>query len=57
MLMRLLKQSSHKIVRIAKEEKKIVIASGDVHYLEKNDVLYREIYIRTPLVGGGIHDL
>ncbi|MDX9692476.1 MAG: PolC-type DNA polymerase III, partial [Acholeplasmataceae bacterium] len=46
-----------KIVRIAKEEKKIVIASGDVHYLEKKDVLYREIYIRTPLVGGGIHDL
>ena len=46
-----------KIVRIAKEEKKIVIASGDVHYLEKSDVLYREIYIRTPLVGGGIHDL
>lgn len=46
-----------KIVRFAKEQKKIVIASGDVHYLEKKDVLYREIYIRTPLVGGGIHDL
>jgi DNA polymerase-3 subunit alpha (Gram-positive type) len=46
-----------KIVRYAKEQQKIVIASGDVHYLEKKDVLYREIYIRTPLVGGGIHDL
>ena len=46
-----------KIVRVAKEEKKIIIATGDVHYLEKKDVLYREIYIRTPLVGGGIHDL
>ncbi len=46
-----------KIVRYAKEQNKIVIASGDVHYLEKKDVLYREIYIRTPLVGGGIHDL
>ncbi|HCZ23378.1 MAG TPA: PolC-type DNA polymerase III [Acholeplasmataceae bacterium] len=46
-----------KIVRFAKEQHKIVIASGDVHYLEKKDVLYREIYIRTPLVGGGIHDL
>ena len=46
-----------KIVRFAKEQNKIVIASGDVHYLEKKDVLYREIYIRTPLVGGGIHDL
>ena len=46
-----------KIVRIAMQENKLVIASGDVHYLEKSDVLYREIYIRTPLVGGGIHDL
>lgn len=46
-----------KIVRFAKEQNKIIIASGDVHYLEKKDVLYREIYIRTPLVGGGIHTL
>jgi len=46
-----------KIIRYAKEQNKIVIATGDVHYLEKKDVLYREIYIRTPLVGGGIHEL
>lgn len=46
-----------KIVRTAKALNKTVIASGDVHYLNKKDVLYREIYIRTPLVGGGIHDL
>ncbi len=46
-----------KIVRFAKDQDKIIIASGDVHYLEKKDVLYREIYIRTPLVGGGIHEL
>ncbi|MBE0701239.1 MAG: PHP domain-containing protein, partial [Acholeplasmataceae bacterium] len=46
-----------KIVRFAKMLEKIIIASGDVHYLEKKDVLYREMYIRTPLVGGGIHDL
>ena len=46
-----------KIVRTATELKKIVIATGDVHYLDKKDVLYREIYIRTPLVGGGIHEL
>jgi DNA polymerase III subunit alpha, Gram-positive type len=46
-----------KIVRFAKEQNKIVIATGDVHYLDKKDVLYREIYIRTPLVGGGIHEL
>jgi len=46
-----------KIIRYAKEMNKLVIATGDVHYLEKKDVLYREIYIRTPLVGGGIHQL
>ncbi|MFP4178409.1 MAG: PolC-type DNA polymerase III, partial [Acholeplasmataceae bacterium] len=46
-----------KIVRFAKKAGKIIIASGDVHYLDQKDVLYREIYIRTPLVGGGIHDL
>ncbi|MFA5474349.1 MAG: PolC-type DNA polymerase III [Acholeplasmataceae bacterium] len=46
-----------KIIHLAKAQKKIVIATGDVHYLDKNDVLYREIYIRTPLVGGGIHQL
>jgi DNA polymerase-3 subunit alpha (Gram-positive type) len=46
-----------KIIKFAKEKNKIVIATGDVHYLEKKDVLYREMYIRTPLVGGGIHQL
>lgn len=46
-----------KIIRTAKAMDKLVIATGDVHYLNKKDVLYREIYIRTPLVGGGIHQL
>ncbi len=46
-----------KIIKVAQEMDKLVIATGDVHYLEKKDVLYREIYIRTPLVGGGIHQL
>jgi DNA polymerase III subunit alpha, Gram-positive type len=46
-----------RIISFAKKQNKLVIATGDVHYLEKQDVLYREIYIRTPLVGGGIHDL
>ncbi len=46
-----------KIIKAAQAQGKLVIATGDVHYLEKKDVLYREIYIRTPLVGGGIHQL
>lgn len=46
-----------KIVRYAKEAGKIIIATGDVHYLNASDAKYREIYIRTNAVGGGIHDL
>ncbi|MDY0210247.1 MAG: PolC-type DNA polymerase III [Acholeplasma sp.] len=45
------------IIRIATEENKIVIATGDVHYLNEADAIYRDIYIRTKLVGGGTHDL
>jgi DNA polymerase-3 subunit alpha (Gram-positive type) len=46
-----------KIIRTSKEFNKIVIASGDVHYLDKSDAMYRDIYIRVPQVGGGLHDL
>lgn len=46
-----------KIIRVAKEMNKIVIATGDVHYLNESDAIYRDIYIRTKLVGGGTHDL
>lgn len=46
-----------KIIKTAQALGKLVIATGDVHYLDQKDVLYREIYIRTPLVGGGIHQL
>ncbi len=45
------------IIRVAKEENKLVIATGDVHYLNESDSIFRDIYIRTKLVGGGIHDL
>jgi DNA polymerase-3 subunit alpha (Gram-positive type) len=34
-----------------------VVATGDVHHIEKNAVKYRDIYIQTPVVGGGLHDL
>ncbi len=46
-----------KIINEAKRQKKIIIATGDVHYLNESDAIYRDIYIRTKLVGGGIHDL
>ena len=45
------------IIQVAKDENKLVIATGDVHYLNESDAIYRDIYIRTKLVGGGTHDL
>ena len=46
-----------KIINKAKEQNKIIIASSDAHYINAEDKIYREIYIRTKLVGGGIHQL
>ena len=46
-----------KIIKTAQSLDKIIITTGDVHYLNKEDQIYRNIYIRTPKVGGGIHPL
>ena len=35
----------------------MIIASGDVHYLNREDHIYRNMYIRAPRVGKGMHDL
>lgn len=45
------------IVLTAKRLNKVVVATGDVHYLEKEDQIYRDIYINAKMVGGGIHNL
>ncbi|WP_264229957.1 PolC-type DNA polymerase III [Acholeplasma laidlawii] len=46
-----------KIITYAKEQNKIVIASSNAHYLNPEDKKYREIYIQTKSVGGGLHPL
>ena len=51
------KTTIEKIIKAADELDKIVVATGDVHYLNKEDKFYRDIYIQTPVVGGGIHRL
>lgn len=42
-----------RIVQIGRELGKLVVATGDVHHLDPEDLIYREIMIATPLVGGG----
>jgi len=46
-----------KIIKVANHLSIPVVATGDVHHIEKHAVKYRDIYIRTPIVGGGYHTL
>lgn len=52
-----IKQTIIKIVSFAETLGIPVIATSDAHYMNREDQFYRDIYIRTPQVGGGIHDL
>lgn len=47
----------NRIIRAAKEKGKIVVATGDVHELNPEDRIYRNIIYDKPLIGGGIHEL
>lgn len=53
----IIESTIRKIVLTAKKLNKLIIATGDVHYLASEDALYRDIYINAKLVGGGLHDL
>ena len=46
-----------RIIRVSKEMGKIVVATGDAHYLHPNQKEFRDIYISAPQLGGGIHPL
>ncbi|MBP5835922.1 PolC-type DNA polymerase III [Candidatus Phytoplasma meliae] len=46
-----------KIIEETKKQGKLIIATGDVHYLHPWEKDYREIYISAKLVGGGLHKL
>ena len=50
-------QNIEKIVRVTEEAGKIIVASGDVHHLKKEDKIYREILINQKVPGRGRHPL
>lgn len=46
-----------KIVRVTKDAGKIIVATGDVHHLKRDDKIYREIIVNQKVPGGGRHPL
>ena len=46
-----------KIVRLTTESGKLICASGDVHHLNREDKIYREIIVNQKVPGGGRHPL
>ena len=46
-----------KIVRVTKEAGKIIVATGDVHHINPEDKIYREIIVNQKVPGGGRHPL
>ena len=52
-----IKKTINRIIKAAKELNKPVVATGDVHNLNFDDKIYRDIFISAPMVGGGRHPL
>ncbi len=46
-----------KIVRVTEEAGKIIVATGDVHHINEDDKIYREIIVNQKVPGGGRHPL
>ncbi len=46
-----------KIINVAEQRQKIVVATGDVHHLDRKDKIYREIIVNQKVPGGGRHPL
>ena len=52
-----LKEHIKKIVRVTEDAGKLMIATGDVHHIRKDDKIYREIIVNQKVPGGGRHPL
>ena len=46
-----------KIIECTKEKNKIIVATGDVHHILRDDKIYREIIVNQKVPGGGRHPL
>ena len=46
-----------KIIRVTEEAGKIIVATGDVHHISRDDLIYRKIIINQKVPGGGRHPL
>ena len=46
-----------KIIKVSKESGKIVVATGDVHHLFREDKIFRQIIVNQKVPGGGRHPL
>ena len=44
-----------KIIRVTEDSGKIIVATGDVHNLDPEDKIYREIIVNQKVPGGGRH--
>ena len=52
-----LENTIKKIINLTKEAGKIIVATGDVHQLNEEDTIYREIIVNQKVPGGGRHPL
>ncbi len=46
-----------KIIRVTDEAGKLIVATGDVHHINREDKIYREIIVNQKVPGGGRHPL
>ncbi len=47
----------NKIIRVTKEAGKLIVATGDVHHISREDKIYRQIIVNAKVPGGGRHPL
>jgi len=52
-----LKKNVLDIIHVAEQNNKLIVATGDCHYLFKEQKKYRDIYIETKGIGGVLHPL